>query len=64
MAIELHIEKSENGQFVTDKGNFHVMNPEREDDIIVNDETGELFEVLASVTDEQGALEELDVERA
>ena len=55
--VELLIEKNENGILITDKGIFHIG-----EDCVTNVETGEVFTVAGSTTDENGNLSQLMVE--
>ena len=55
--IELLIRKNEDGLLTTDKGIFHIG-----EDCVISNETGEVFTVAGSTTDENGNLSQLMVE--
>lgn len=55
--LELTIQKNENGILTTDKGIFHIG-----EDCVISEETGEVFTVAGSTTDEYGNLSQLMVE--
>ncbi|MCD7837914.1 MAG: hypothetical protein LUG65_03265 [Clostridiales bacterium] len=60
--MTLKILENSKGRLVTDHGIFHLESQYYEDDIVISDETGEIFEIECSTTDENGDLCELEVE--
>ncbi len=60
--MTLKILENDNGRLVTDHGVFHIESLNYEDDIVMDDETGEIYFIEGSTTDENGRLSELDVD--
>lgn len=60
--MTLKILENNNGRLVTDHGIFHLESQHYEDDIVISDETGDIFEIECSTTDENGNLSELAVD--
>lgn len=60
--MTLKIMENDNGRLVTDHGVFHIESLNYEDDIVMDDETGEIYFIEGSTTDENGNLAELAVD--
>lgn len=60
--MTLKILENDNGRLVTDHGVFHIESLNYEDDIVMDDATGEIYFIEGSTTDENGNLSELAVD--
>lgn len=60
--MTLKILENDNGRLVTDHGIFRIESLNFEDDIVMNEGTGEFHWIEGSTTDENGRLSELDVD--
>ena len=60
--MTLAIEKKEGKTLTTDRGIFLIESLYYEDDIVMDAETGEIYFIEGSTTDENGELSELDVD--
>ena len=60
--MTLNIMENDNGRLVTDHGVFRIESLNYEDDIVMDDETGEIYFIEGSTTDENGRLSELAVD--
>lgn len=57
--MTLKIMENDNGRLVTDHGIFHLESLYHEDDIVMDAETGEIYFIEGSTTDENGNFAEL-----